>query len=174
MTSQMSLVDVPVDTRARVRQALKVGGRAKVTVTSKATGKHLTVRIACKTKDGNDRWISRARLIGRVGFDDAIAVFCDADDLAVQGWAATLWTESNQWTEPNTVDDPRMRHYAWAARRVVQWALSGVGDPEFDEMASVELVAECSVCGRQLKDPESIGRGIGPECFGRATRSEHA
>lgn len=171
MSVQMPLVEVPVDTRARVRAALMDGGRARVTVTSRSTGKHLTVRLACKTKGIDGRFVSRARIAGRVGYEDAVVVFCDADDLAVQGWAASLWIESGSWTEPKVVEDERMRHYAWAARRVVAWALDG--DPAFDEMAEVELASECSHCGRPLSDPESISRGVGPECYGRSTGSEH-
>ena len=172
MSSQMALVDVPVDTRTRVRAALLDGGRARVTVTSKATGRHLSVLLACKTKGMDDRFISRARLIGRVGYEDAVAVFCDADDTAVEGWVGTLWRDSDYWSEPKNSDDPRARHYSWAARRVIRWAMHG--DVEFDEMAEVELASECSHCGRVLRDPESIARGIGPECYGRSTGSEHA
>lgn len=32
----------------------------------------------------------------------------------------------------------------------------------------------CGRCGRELTDPISIDRGIGPECYGRSTGSRHA
>lgn len=31
----------------------------------------------------------------------------------------------------------------------------------------------CGRCGRELTDPESIARGIGPDCFGQMTRAQH-
>lgn len=31
----------------------------------------------------------------------------------------------------------------------------------------------CMICGRELTDPESIDRGIGPDCYGSATDSAH-
>jgi hypothetical protein len=169
MMDQQTLLETTV--QQRVADALRIGGRARVTVTSKATGKHLTVRLACKKKGEDGRWISRARKDGRVGIDDAKAVFVDGGDAAFAGWVATLYTGSGVWYTPDSWEDSRGEHYAWAARKVITWALSG--DAAFDEVAEVELAEECSVCGRGLTDPESITRGVGPECYGAATGSQH-
>jgi hypothetical protein len=38
----------------------------------------------------------------------------------------------------------------------------------------IQVEDACGRCGRALTDPESIDRGIGPECFGRITASQHA
>lgn len=36
------------------------------------------------------------------------------------------------------------------------------------------LEERCGKCGRELTDPVSIERGLGPECFGKATGSKRA
>jgi hypothetical protein len=160
----------------QVAEALRSGGRARVTVTSRSTGKHLTVRLACKTKGEDGRWISRARIVGRVGIDEAQAVFADGGDDAFAGWVGTMYldkgyTNTGRWFTPQAWDDPRGEWYFWAAKNVISWAMGT--NPTLEEQASVVLADECSVCGRPLKDPESIARGIGPECFGKRTESTH-
>lgn len=46
------------------------------------------------------------------------------------------------------------------------------GDPTvIDRIVTADV---CGRCGRELTDPESITRGIGPECFGKLTDSQHA
>lgn len=37
----------------------------------------------------------------------------------------------------------------------------------------IESADVCGRCGRELTDPESIARGIGPDCFGQMTRAHH-
>lgn len=166
MTAQETLLP---DTQEQVAHALRVGGRARVTVTSRQTGRHLTVRLACKAKGDDGRWISRARLAGRVGFDDADALFVDGGDAAFAEWVGTLYTKSGTWYTPKVWADPRGEWYFWAAKAVVAWALGSAPL----EQATVALAEECSVCGRALTDPESIQRGIGPECFGKRTEASH-
>lgn len=39
---------------------------------------------------------------------------------------------------------------------------------------SVHVEERCSCCGRELTDPVSIERGIGPECYRKATGSKAA
>lgn len=29
------------------------------------------------------------------------------------------------------------------------------------------FTGKCGICGRPLTDPESVGRGIGPDCLGK-------
>lgn len=172
MSSQTSLdIDTASD-QERVRRALVDGGRARVTIVSKQTGKHLTIRLACKRKDESGRYVSRARIIGRVGIEEADALFADGGDSALDTWIGTLRMDTGEWFTPSQWADPRGSQYFWAARRVVRWAMSG--DEEFGEQAEVLLATECSYCGHGLEDPESITRGVGPECFGRATKSRHA
>jgi hypothetical protein len=157
------------EVRSRVRQALEDGGRVRVTVTSKSTGRHLTVRLACKRKGEDGRWVSRARIEGRVGLADADAVFADGGDQVFGGWVATYYPERDQWYVPTDGEAPV--GYEWSARQVIAWVL-GTGDLE--SQADIAVASECSYCGKGLTDPQSIERGIGPECYGRHTTSRHA
>ena len=168
-------VAAPVAPREKVAEALRVGGRARVTVTSKASGKHLTVLLSCKKRDGDGRFISRARRAGRVGLADADILFADSGDFAFDGYIARFEPATGEWRQPRSYTDPRGTDYLWAARAIMRVVVS---DDEavlakFDEQAEVALASECCVCGKALTDPESIERGIGPECASRATKSEH-
>jgi hypothetical protein len=40
-------------------------------------------------------------------------------------------------------------------------------------VAEIKIASFCGRCGRPLSDPVSIDRGIGPECYGRGTGSQH-
>lgn len=162
----------PTSVRDALRQALEVGGRARVTVTSKATGKHLTVMLACKRRGADGRFISRARTEGRVGLKDAAVMFADGGDSAWGGYVGRLDFTTGEWRTPRSFTDPRGPQYAWAARRVFAWATGR--DDGFEAQAEVALAAECAVCGRALTDPLSLERLVGPECFGKQTSSEHA
>lgn len=170
MTGATLVPEATLTSRERVARALRDGGRARVTVKSRASGKHLTVRLACKKRGADGRLISRARKEGRVGFADADVMFADAADAACGDLAAYLNCQTGEWHD-REMDDPRGPHYTWAARHVLAWALDG--DPLFEKQAEVALASECCVCGKQLTTPTSIERGIGPECFGKATSDQH-
>lgn len=157
--------------REQVARALREGGRARATITSRSSGKHLTIRVACKRRGPDGRFISRARTDGRVGIELADAVFVDGGDYAFGGWVGTLYLDSGEWRSPKQWDDPRGPHYLWAAQALIQWALTG--SERFAEQAEVALAEECSVCGKTLTDPVSIERGVGPECLGKITGSQH-
>lgn len=163
----------------RVARALRDGGRARVTVTSRATGRHLTVKLACKVRGDDGRFVSRARRDGRVGFDEADAVFADSSDTALQDeWLGTFWTDTASWAAPhNPGSDERVPAYQWAARAVLRWAMADADSEvaaKFDADAEAVLAEECARCGKSLVDPESVARGLGPECAGHATESVHA
>jgi len=159
-----------VTTRKAVADALRIGGRARVSVKSLATGQHLTVRLACKRRGEDGKFISRARKVGRVGFDECDALFVDGD-AAFDGWIATWYADEGEWRQPKSYVDPRGAHYAWAAKAVVAWALDGaVG---LEEQAEIRLANECCICGHKLEHPESVDRGIGPECLGKLTAGQH-
>jgi len=160
-----------VSVREQVRDALTDGGRARVTVKSKETGRHLTVRLACKAKGPDGRYVSRARLEGRVGYGEADAVFADGGDPVYAGWVGTYYPRSGKWYPADEATTAPGSWYGWAAQAVIHWAM---GDGNLEEQAEVSLESECSYCGRALTDPESIERGIGPECYGRHTKSKHA
>lgn len=150
-----------------LKEALTDGGRAVCTVRSRATGKHVTVRLSAK-KRAADGWVSRATIAGRVGIEDATAVFAEDTDL---DWPecriGSFYFASGEWRAEEDADPARV----WAAEKLLYWALSGF---DLDATAEIFLAAECVYCGRPLTDPESVERGIGPECFGRHTKSKMA
>lgn len=171
-------VEAPV--RERVRTALEAGGRATVTVTSRATGRHLTVRYSAKVKDPETgRYISRARRDGRVGIHEADTVFADVADSACvmeHEYLGSYSPSGDRWFMPDLSHDERLGHYQWAARRVLRWAFADAESEEvevFEDTASVDLAATCSRCSKQLTDPISVARMLGPECANQTTGSRH-
>lgn len=42
--------------------------------------------------------------------------------------------------------------------------VAAAADPERAAVAYGKLLGSCSCCGRELSDPESVARGIGPIC----------
>jgi hypothetical protein len=167
---------VPETVREAISKALMIGGRARVTVTSKATGKHLTVMLAAKKRGEDGRFISRALKAGRVGLPEADVVFADGGDSAWDGWIGRFDPKTGEWRSPKSYDDERGPQYRWAAQSVLRYAVSmdEAWVAQFEGQAEVALASECCVCGKALTDPESIDRGIGPECYGKLTKSSHA
>lgn len=164
---QPELIDA---TRQMVADALEIGGRVRVTVTSKETGKYLSIRLSCKARKPDGKgYISRARKEGRVGISHADVVFADADDLALAGEVGRLYVRSGQWYGADR-PEPRAGHYEWAAHQVLSWAAGGFDLPA---VADVQMQTECCICGHRLNSPTSIERGIGPECWGKVTGDKH-
>jgi hypothetical protein len=65
--------------------------------------------------------------------------------------------------------DPLMRYAAEAA---LEYAWLGETRKPKNGRIVVEEQSTCGACGRELTDPESIRRGIGPECYGKQTGSK--
>lgn len=151
----------------RVRYALENGGRAVVTVRSHKTGKHVTlVFTARKKKPGGHGWVSRATTAGRVGVlaADALEVR-DPEREYPDNYVGRFYFNTGEWRAGKDADAARV----YASEKVIAFALSGV-----PLKSDVFLAAQCSFCGKGLTDPQSIERGIGPECFGKHTTSQMA
>lgn len=159
--------------REFVHDQLALGGRVRVTVTSRTSGQHLSLRIACKRRNPDGKgFVSRARRDGRVGLPNADVVFIDADDSAVLEPAiGRIDAATGAWFPARWQTDPRAEFYAWAGQAVIRWAEGRY--PKFTQVAEISIRSECCVCGKALTDPESIARGLGPECFGDRTDSKH-
>jgi len=54
------------------------------------------------------------------------------------------------------------RLHELACQRVSAFA----GNPYPQMIAGAHVTGNCAICGRQLTDPTSVERGIGPECYG--------
>jgi hypothetical protein len=154
-----------LDELAKLQRALREGGRATVTVTSGKTGQHVTVTLITRVRDG-EGWVSRARKDGRVGILDADVL--EARDTALeypQNYIGRLYMDTGEWKPSMQAERSRV----WTAERVIAAARSGRALAH-----DLKVASECSCCGRELTDPVSIDRGIGPECLGHVTGSKAA
>lgn len=152
----------------RLREVMALGGRAEITVRSRNTGKHVRVVLTAKQLKANGGYVSRATIRGRVGIEDADTVFANDPTLDFhEGGLAALYRRGRYAGRifTNTKDEAR----AWTARMLLEVAR---GNGVFPDACEVFLATKCAMCGHSLTDPESITRGIGPECYGRATESQ--
>ncbi len=131
-------------TDAGVALKFLLAGKATFTVRSEKTGDHLTYQVRAwkKAKHGTMHFVSV-----RTGNDYAkIGVVRDGHDLSLGGNKSDL-----------VYDDPRVRGF----RYVFEHLRSGHVPPK----AEIWHEGVCGRCSRALTDPESIARGIGPECI---------
>jgi hypothetical protein len=140
-------------------------GRLIMTIQSKQSGEHITIRATCKHRNPNGRW-------ERCTFTQASHIFLDVPR-PDGGWpdqVASYYTQGARagqlWTNPDT--DPAR---AWCARRILRIA-AGRAEWE-DDQARVLQGSRCIYCGRELTDPESILREMGPECAKTCSSSRH-
>lgn len=121
-------------------------GKARFTLVSKATGVRFTYRV-------------RAAKDGRIYF---VSVMTGPDNEHSFTYLGTLTPDGLQFwhgrKSPILTSAPCAQAFAWFHRSVVLKA----------DMSKVEFWHEgaCGRCGRTLTVPESIERGIGPECAG--------
>jgi hypothetical protein len=153
-----------------IREALTGGGRAVVSVRSQRSGKHVTIVLYCrKQKEGERGYVSRATAAGRVGLSDAYCVEARAEDMEYpDNYVGRLYLpDGPRWRAGKQADALR----TWTAEKVLSFALGGY---PLDHQADVFIATSCSYCGKRLTDPVSVERGVGPECYGRATGSKVA
>lgn len=136
---------------------LCVSGSLTATVSSRATGKHMTVRLRCSRRDENGRvrWPT-------VPFAEATHIFVDdfdGEEIARYEPGAGLIRWGGRVT-------PAAQ---WTVAALLRY-LAGVDD-KLIRQAELAVVSHCLDCGRELTDPESIERGRGPVCQGDATPS---
>jgi hypothetical protein len=60
----------------------------------------------------------------------------------------------------------------YAARAAFTFATTGAAPQPGNGSVEVVEAALCGCCGRKLTQPDSIARGIGPECYGKVTKGE--
>jgi len=137
-------------------------GDVRVTVTSKDSGQHITIRFKAfaKNEGPGKRWI-------RVPLEEASHVFVEVPNASGE-WSdkvGTFYPKSGRWYNANTATFPRM----WAAEHAARW-LSGM--PTSSKATFLEE-SRCGKCARELTDPVSIERGLGPHCYGEETGSQH-
>lgn len=130
-------------------------GDVTVTLTSRKTGRHVTLRLVAKSPEGERRWT-------RVPFALASHVFVeDFDGEKV----ATFYPVSGTLFFSRHASEASQ----WAVKAVLRYCAGQF--PGFTEVAEIAAADLCGKCGRPLSDPESIERGYGPDCWGAATGS---
>ena len=143
-------------------RAAKMLAHGRVTITFKSpSGKHITVLAKAKAPV-NEKWVqvplAKAKIIwlevpnpehGKGVYNDRIGKF----------------TGSKGFVPSEGADPARI----YCAKALIAYVRGHAVDGRLE----IKVEDKCCICGRQLTDPESIDRGIGPECYGKATASEH-
>ena len=137
----------------RASQRLSLGALT-VTVTSKATMRHLTLRLRCRKRLPSGKWST-------VPFAEATHLFIEDYDWET---LATMYPATGAlYFAPKTTEAAR-----WCVAAIFRYVN---GDYGVERQAEIVPEDICIRCGRPLTDPQSIERGYGPECFGMATES---
>lgn len=142
-------------------------GRVKVTVTDITSGEHITVLFKCFADNRDRQYDSNVQKNwAPCPYADATHVFVEVPN-ASSDWndkIGTFYPKTGRWYDADDADPQRVQ----AAFAAMSFLMDDPGTEYRFQEAS-----ECGVCGRELTDPISIDRGIGPECYGRLTGSQH-
>jgi hypothetical protein len=141
-------------------------GRLVATVVSRKTGKHVAVQLQAKRREGKRFRACELSQAERVYIDvpSSEGGGREVGCLHLAGkWAGKILPPWEQG-----FDQARL----WAARRALDVAQGRA--PLADHQAELLQGKICLLCGRELTDPESIARNIGPECWRKATGLEAA
>ena len=127
-------------------------GRAVVTLTSKRTGKWFTYKVT-RAKDRETGELTNSWFVALLTGPDNWANYSYIGMLdAATGLRLTKGSKASD-------DAPAVRGWRYFWRHIEAGVLP----------ADIEVRHEgsCGRCGRTLTVPESIDRGIGPECWGK-------
>jgi hypothetical protein len=116
-----------------------LAGNAYLTLSSRRTGAHYTFRIAASSS-GEVHFVSS--LVGPDHYEYVATIF-NRQELRL----------TRKSPSPEYLPFRAFR-YAW------EWANQGIIPSDLE----VRHEGRCGRCGRQLTHPDSIDRGIGPEC----------
>jgi hypothetical protein len=138
-------------------------GRAAITVRPRGGGEHVTLRFKAKLVDElRPLWPGERRSWRRCSFIEASHIYVDAGR---RDPVCEYLTYAETWRIHEHADDERIAAALAASRFIV----TGADDPEFEFI----LAAECGRCGAELTNPESIERGLGPDCARVANDARH-
>lgn len=135
----------------------RVSGSLTVTITSRATGRHMTLRFRCSRKDdgGPRKWPT-------VPFVDATRIFVDDFDGEE---VAVIFTN----TGVIRFSEKASANAQWVVSAFIRYLAGRF--PGLTAQAEIAVASHCLRCDRELTDPESLERGFGPDCWGEVTGS---
>lgn len=139
-----------------ISQAFVLGGRAIFTVQN-PQGEYHTFRVSCPKSDLKKDVGSRMYFV---------SVLAGRDNENSYKYIGVLskWSGEVVMTYGSRIpaDDRRVRVVKWAIDHV--WKNKPLPDGYL-----MRHVGKCACCGRSLTTPESLDRGIGPECWSRVS-----
>jgi hypothetical protein len=146
---------------APVVRAYVMGGNATFTLVSKRTGERFTYKAKTAAKDKNKNWST--------GNQDKstyfVSVLSGPDNSNDYRYIGLLKQHGDgHYDFVGTAKSPResqsFKGFKWFWNLLEQGCHVSNGIEFWHE-------GSCCVCGRKLTVPESVERGIGPECFGK-------
>ena len=161
-----------VDPDTRTGRML-AGGDVRITVEDSNVDGHITIRFKaifdnrCAGADNLRPRPEVKRNWLRVPYDEATHVFVEVPNAGgdYPDKVGTFYPNTGKWFSDKQADMERIGAAAIAAN----WINGAELTPGID----CHPEANCGVCGKVLTDPESIERGIGPECYKEHTSSHH-
>jgi len=121
------------------------GGNATITIESKKTGAHYTYRVR-KSQDGNATFVS---------------VLAGPDNESDYVYAGLLDGPSVRPTKKSRFNCDS------ASIKAINYALGHIAAGQLPPHCEIRHEGRCGVCNRTLTTPESLDRGIGPECWSK-------
>lgn len=134
--------------------AYALAGNATLTICSKSTGTRFTYKVRESDKD--------ALGLKRVWFVSLMRGPDNENDFSYMG-ILTQYLNGNtpidfKFTKKSTVQPDAPSAVAWV------WAWERLAKGHMPSTIEVWHTGRCGRCGRKLTVPESVARGIGPEC----------
>lgn len=130
-------------------------GHAKFTLVSKKTGDRKTFEVRARDEHRDFFYVSL--LVGPENTTDFRYVCCAFKSRQTGLWV--LKQNKDHWGAE------AFSAFVWLVAWVNAVAMKSSGDASrFFEQAEFWHAGVCSRCGRDLTDPESIARGLGPVC----------
>ena len=131
-----------------------LGGNALITIESGITGKHFTYKIQQSKTDTNLYFIKNLR--GSDNENDYVYVGC-------------YFSDNKTFVPEKSYKDKAV--YSWPKSiQAIRYLMNTLDN--VPEKLLVYHNGRCCKCGRILTTPESIRRGIGPECERRADNEQ--
>lgn len=149
--------EVPAPSTATRAGRMLLAGGIEATATFR-DGRHATVTIRTRKRSGRG-WTNAA-----LGEADS------RTNISILG-SKIGWLNVDEFGGIRVTLRTRREEYRAAVLAIFNHAAGLL--PETGNVERVQEASRCGRCFRTLTDPVSIDRGIGPECFGRDTGSQH-